>query len=263
MLLANRSLSARVSVDGKCSMTTGSALSAANGVRSASRHLRRSSRSLRSPAAIATVCQDLAVALGVEGMRAGRVVMRATFLTLATVLFVASLTLVYQSMRSVMDIGGSCASGGPYVNARPCPDNVVWAMPLGIFGMMAASGLSLLFTWSALFLALGWNFLDYGVNPPLGGTSWSWLICGITFVVMAVVPLIFLLMPTTFRWALWGPVTEVVPGAGRAGTHRSPADLVRMARGNDTKAPTPTRPSGPYAALTPAPSIDADEEPTA
>jgi len=231
------------------------------------------------------------VALGVEGMRAGRVVLRATFLTLATVLFVASLTLVYQSMRSVMDIGGSCASGGPYVTARPCPDNVVWAMPLGIFGMMAASGLSLLstfsqggprpyvFSWSALFLALGWNFLDYGVNPPLGGTSWSWLICGFTFVIMAVVPLIFLLMPTTFRWATWGPVTEVVPGAGRAGTHRSPADLVRMARGNDPKATAPaapgspaptapvhygsTTPSGPYAALTPNPPTDADEEPTA
>lgn len=238
------------------------------------------------------------MALGVEGMRAGRVVVRAAFLTLATVLFVVSLTLVYQSMRSVMEIGGSCASGGPYVSARPCPDNVAWAMPLGIFGMMAASGLSLLstfsqggprpyvFSWSALFLALGWNFLDYGVNPPLGGTSWSWLICGITFVIMAVVPLLFLLMPTTFRWALWGPVTDVVPGAGRAGTHRSPADLVRMARGSDPKASssaapppvTPTAPtapttpttaprygstSGPYAALTPNPSTDTDEEPTA
>jgi hypothetical protein len=168
--------------------------------------------------------------------------MRATFLTLGTVLFVASLVLVYQSMRSVMDIGGSCASGGPYVTARPCPDNVAWAMPLGIFGMMAGAGLTLLatfseggprpyvFSWSALFLALGWNFLDYGVSPPGGGTSWSWLICGVTFVVMAVVPLIFLLAPRTFRWATWGPSEQLVPGAGRAGTHRSPRDLVRMAR---------------------------------
>jgi len=182
------------------------------------------------------------VALGVEGMRAGRVVARAMFLTLGTVLFVASLTVVYQSMRSVMDIGGSCTSGGPYVTSGPCPDNVVWAMPLGVFGMMAGAGLSLLatfpqggphpyvFSWSALFLALGWNFLDYGVSPTGDGTSWSWIICGITFVVMAVVPLIFLFAPRTFRWATWGPTEQPVPGAGSAGTHRSPRDLVRMAR---------------------------------
>ena len=233
------------------------------------------------------------MALGVEGMRAGRVVLRATFLTLATVLFVASLTLVYQSMRSVMDIGGSCASGGPYVTARPCPDNVVWAMPLGIFGMMAASGLSLLSTFSQggprpyVFSVAEWQTSVHAKlaargdarKPASSGAGPSgprdpsrlWKFYFVQALTLVRVPLIFLLMPTTFRWATWGPVTEVVPGAGRVGTHRSPADLVRMARGNDPKATAPTAPvhyrsatpSGPYAALTPNPPTDADEEPTA
>jgi hypothetical protein len=35
-----------------------------------------------------------------------------------------SLTVLWLSMRTVTDIGGSCGSGGPYENARPCPGNV-------------------------------------------------------------------------------------------------------------------------------------------
>ena len=33
----------------------------------------------------------------------------------------ACLTVLFLCMRSVMDIGGSCASGGPYEIANPCP----------------------------------------------------------------------------------------------------------------------------------------------
>ena len=43
-----------------------------------------------------------------------------------------TMTWVYLSMRTVMDIGGSCGSGGPYVVANPCPDNVVVFMTLGM-----------------------------------------------------------------------------------------------------------------------------------
>lgn len=161
------------------------------------------------------------MALGVDGMKARRVIGKAFLLTLGTLVFVVCLTMVYKSMRSVMDIGGSCASGNtPYAISRPCPKGVGWMMTVGIFGMFVGTGISLLgvfpqggprpyvFGWSALFLSLGWNFLDYGFDAPGGGTSAGWLICGFVFVAMGGVPLLFLLSPRAARWALWGPNTE-------------------------------------------------------
>lgn len=32
----------------------------------------------------------------------------------------ACVIVMFLSMRAVMDIGGACASGGPYVPAQPC-----------------------------------------------------------------------------------------------------------------------------------------------
>src|SRR5690349_15484106 len=112
------------------------------------------------------------MALGVKGMTTGRVVSKTVLLTLGTLGFVVCLTLMYQSMRAVMDVGGSCASGGPYAISRPCPEGVAWVMPVAIFGGIISVGIALLgvfpqggprpyaFAWSALFLALGWNFLE-------------------------------------------------------------------------------------------------------
>ena len=54
------------------------------------------------------------MALGVDGMSAGKVVRKAIFLTLGTAIFIFCLTLLYESMRAVMDVGGACASGGAY-----------------------------------------------------------------------------------------------------------------------------------------------------
>jgi hypothetical protein len=47
--------------------------------------------------------------------------------------------------------------------------------------------------WPALFLSLGWNFLDYGFFPPEGadGWVWSWIFCGVLFVIMGAAPLLF------------------------------------------------------------------------
>jgi hypothetical protein len=36
----------------------------------------------------------------------------------------ASLTVLFLGMRSVMDIGGACASGGPFVPRVECPQGV-------------------------------------------------------------------------------------------------------------------------------------------
>jgi hypothetical protein len=114
------------------------------------------------------------------------------------------ITLLWFGMRAVMDLGGFCASGGPYVIAVECPDAVLATTPLSILGGFLAAGLmlwggaalggawiSLVFlAWPALFLSLGWNFLEYGFSPPDGGWVWSWLFCGVLFVLMGGVPLI-------------------------------------------------------------------------
>jgi hypothetical protein len=114
------------------------------------------------------------------------------------------ITLLWLGMRAVMDLGGFCASGGPYVIAVECPDAVLATTPLSILGGFLAAGLmlwggaalgggwmSLVFlAWPALFLSLGWNFLEYGFSPPGGGWVWSWLFCGVLFVLMGAVPLV-------------------------------------------------------------------------
>jgi hypothetical protein len=125
-------------------------------------------------------------------------------LALAVAAMAACLTLVFLGMRAVMDVGGACADGGPYVSAQPCPDGVAAAMFLGIFGLFGSGALvwrfgsrigepfeSLPFlAWPALFCSLGWNFLQYGLFPPEGeGVVWSWLIPGVLFELMGLVPL--------------------------------------------------------------------------
>jgi hypothetical protein len=117
------------------------------------------------------------------------------------------ITLLWLGMRAVMDLGGACASGGSYVPRVECPDAVVATTPLSILGGFGAIGLMLwggsalgggwvglaFLAWPALFVSLGWNFLEFGFSPPSGGWVWSWLICGVLFVLMGALPLIFVI----------------------------------------------------------------------
>jgi hypothetical protein len=119
------------------------------------------------------------------------------------------IALLFLGMRAVLDIGGSCASGGPNVIRQPCPDGVPFAVVGGVFGLFlfgtltAVGGASvggpytgLVFAaWPALFLSLAWNFLEYGIRPPGsdGGVDAGWLICGVVFVVIGVGPLLAML----------------------------------------------------------------------
>jgi hypothetical protein len=48
--------------------------------------------------------------------------------------------------------------------------------------------------WPALFLSLGWNFLEYGMKAPDGGLEWGFLVPGIMFVVMGGGPLVGVLL---------------------------------------------------------------------
>jgi len=129
-----------------------------------------------------------------------------------------AITLLSRSMRSVEKIGGFCASGGPYQIAHQCPKGIGGLLPLSIFGGLiflalfafctTAGGRSvLLLAWSALFLTLGWNFIDYGIVNPVGGNvAYGQLIPGVLFIIMGGVPLVWV-VPAMFR-ALLGEADD-------------------------------------------------------
>ncbi|MEW6553666.1 MAG: hypothetical protein AB1384_05215 [Actinomycetota bacterium] len=139
--------------------------------------------------------------------------------------------LLFLAMRGVLDEGGMVARGGPYEIAHPAPD-YWWIFPVSIIGMIiivfasmgmfslmrgmagsasspfsgrgALSGgdgavsLVALFFWPAIFLSLGWNFLEYGFFTG-EGLAWGWIVCGVVFVLMGGLPLYLVARKTTGR----------------------------------------------------------------
>jgi hypothetical protein len=151
----------------------------------------------------------------------------------------ACLTLIFLSMRAVMDVGGFCAEGGPYEIQTHCPEGTVLLLPLSIFGGLGSAalvgwkgsqiggpfGALVALAWPALFISLGWNFLEYGLWPPGddGGIVWGWLIPGVIFEVMGILPLLGLL-PS--RRAVGGTGTADSPAALTSARKRLLNDLV-------------------------------------
>src|SRR4051794_37684850 len=181
----------------------------------------------------------------------------------------AALTLLWLSMRAVLDVGGYCAEGGPYEIAQHCPDGVALLLPLAIFGGLGCAALMgwkgavlggpyaglVLLAWPALFISLGWNFLEFAFfpPPPETGIELGFLIPGVLFVIMGAFPLIGFL-PGGKQWK---PSTSsprydfAAEGEARyhdeLDTQRSQllTDLVQRAEqraaANDGPAPEPTQ----------------------
>jgi hypothetical protein len=107
---------------------------------------------------------------GLRGLRGSL----GVFVTLAGV--TCAMTLVFMAMRAVMEIGGRCGQGGPYVISKPCPKGIPLVILGGIWGGLIFAGLYVWraaksgipsfvgLLWPALFLSLGWNSLQYGVS---------------------------------------------------------------------------------------------------
>jgi hypothetical protein len=152
---------------------------------------------------------------------------------------VFSLTLMFRSMRSVQSIGGFCASGGSaYTIQHHCPKGIGWLLPL-------------LLAWPALFLSLGWNFLDYGLHLTVNGSGVNagFLVSGVVFIVMGAVPLIWLL---PILWRLLTGRGEP-PGASVP----SPTSYTGV-RFNSPASSTPASPAwGTGVQLTPPPTTAA------
>ena len=140
-------------------------------------------------------------------------------LFLCVVVASVALTWTYLGMRAVMDIGGACAEGGPYVPVQPCPDGtwmLALAIPTLIIVSMLGSGIAvtlaapdlLIPMWGLLFGSLGWNFLDYGLFS--GDLVWGWIICGVVFELMAL-PVLLLPISSLRGRTSWKPPTPSAP----------------------------------------------------
>jgi hypothetical protein len=204
---------------------------------------------------------------------AGAVARKLVFTFVGVFLFAAGLTLVFDGMRAVMEVGGSCGSGGPYEIRQPCPDGVGLIFA-GVFGGLIGVGFVVagtfrggpkLYTlaWPALFVSLGWNFLEFGIDPPPPneGLVWGWLVCAVLFIAMGGIPLLFLLWNA--KTVLWGSDdgagSTTASGAARlgtAGTARRPT-TVRFGGTTVTTAPSGTSPS--VVSPPPPPAADRDD----
>lgn len=120
---------------------------------------------------------------------------------LSFALLAAAIAVIYVAMRAVMEVGGTCASGGPYVVEQECPGGTAALMALAFPTIFAAGGAFLWFGgklgsgvpylaaigWPALFLSCGWNFLEFGISPPGGGgADAGWLVCAVVFALLGV-----------------------------------------------------------------------------
>lgn len=120
-------------------------------------------------------------------------------------IFTLCFTLLFQISLAVMALGGYCASGGPYVIAVQCPDNV-WLAPISIWVGLGSVAISLFLArgfgtplttwgWPVLFVGLGGAFLtSFALSGDLTG-----LFIGIMFVVMGLVPLVIELRASVQR----------------------------------------------------------------
>lgn len=166
-----------------------------------------------------------------EDVSAPHLARRSLGIFVGLALTCACLTILFLSMRSVMSIGGYCASGGPYEVAVECPDGVpglmigsIW-IGLGALVLYGVSSYSTggprlaVLAWPVLFLTLGWNFLEFGLDPGNDqGIVWSWIICAVLFFVMGGGPLLLFFRPDAVTSILWGP-----PGPDGEPPARAPA----------------------------------------
>jgi len=180
----------------------------------------------------------------------------------------AAITLLFLGMGPIMEVGGMCAEGGPYVIQQHCPEGSALVYFLGFMGGTAAifltawkgssigggAGSVVFLAWPAAFGVIGFNFLQSGFDPPCEdpGWAWGWLITGIVFEATAFVPLLLGV------WAARAgvrpgsaPVARATPGGQRLATTVADA----RARRSAVEAEAPTTTGGA------APSLETAAEP--
>lgn len=106
----------------------------------------------------------------VKALWRGRFAILTPVLLLIVAVMSLAVTWIYSAMRAVMDVGGACATGGPYVSAQQCPDGswvIAVAAPVLVLGALFGTSIAamvrapnlILPIWAGLFGSLGWNSL--------------------------------------------------------------------------------------------------------
>ena len=128
-------------------------------------------------------------------------------------LFLFVFTLLLLSAAALVGLGGTCASGGPFVVRVECPDTISWVAPLSLpiafvalaVGVYVGRGFGIpLTTWA-------WpvTFIGYGIAFFVGafgaGVGWGFIVCGALFVLMGAIWLVIVLRADPRR-ALIGQV---------------------------------------------------------
>ncbi len=132
-------------------------------------------------------------------------------------LFLAAVVLFNVELIKLLDTG-TCASGGPYVSARPCPEGTgtsILLLMASIFGGLIGAGIFAsrgarpgdpnqgkgsgwtagMLSWSVFFTATGAVSLHYGLtaDDPGPGAQLGALIVGGTFLVMGLPALLWMI----------------------------------------------------------------------
>lgn len=117
-------------------------------------------------------------------------------------------SLLFRVALTVMALGGSCASGGPYVIEVECPEGVVLFAPLSILGGFVFAGVALLFAqgFGTPLLVWAWPILFVGLSVPFflsaADGSISGVVVGALFLAMGAAP-VWLLLRQPPRWLLF------------------------------------------------------------
>jgi hypothetical protein len=125
---------------------------------------------------------------------------------------------------------------------------------LGVYGthMLPVGPRIGFLAWPALFLSLGWAFLEAALAAP-GGVAWGYLVCAVLFGLMGGLPLLALFTRDHFKGTFWGsrlsPGARVVPDDASAAPGPGPGRV---------RWTTSVEPPGPGRGATGATASSAD-----
>jgi hypothetical protein len=131
----------------------------------------------------------------------------------SSLLYAGSLTALLLACLAVVDLGGYCATGGPYVTRQVCGPEVAYVPPVAILAAVVATGFAL--GWArgfgpalaalvvpVLFTALGVVFVVGGLTGPRSFLP-SAIICAPFFLLVGL-GLLKLLAGQGLRWMVVG-----------------------------------------------------------
>ncbi|MCU1417799.1 MAG: hypothetical protein JWP32_1973 [Schumannella sp.] len=139
-------------------------------------------------------------------------------------IFAFSFTVFILGIVGVLQVGGTCADGGPYVIAVHCPENTDIFTIGGIYGGLAGVFIALLVArgFGTRLVVLAWPILFLTLSVPFLLTGLPFLVIGVLFVLMALAPLVI-------EWRAAGPQRTFLGITNPAGTRFRERDGARAA----------------------------------